>query len=220
MSRAISTLVLLVAALAVCTAPLAQADTFNLNAIYCNCLPSGSSAGTVEITQQSANVVQISVNLAAGLTFHQSGGLDAFVFNGPAGLTASNVTVGAGWTFGASGHEDGAGNFRYQLTCVAAPNGCVGDPSTLVFTIAGTVAQFETTNGGSSNSFFAANVANPTQSGCTGMVGAGGSGPSGGFTGSSNCGVPNVPEPTSIAFFGTGLIALGFVIRRKFSTQN
>jgi hypothetical protein len=225
MSRARSIL-LLIAILTAC-GTLAQASEFqyDLNAIYCNCLPAGGSAGTVTLTDFSPGVVQISVQLAGGLTFHQSNGLDAFVFNTPVSIAGATVTNGGGasWTFGTSGREDGAGTFMYQLTCVAAPNGCVGDPSTLVFTItqAGlTAATFGTTNDGASNTYFAVNVANPENSGCTGMVGGGGvENGSGGFTGGSNC-VPNVPEPTSIAFFGTGLLVLGIFVRRRLATQN
>lgn len=205
--------------------PKASADAFTLNQIYCNCLPAGSTAGTVTLTQVGSDVT-FDIALAPGLTFHNSNGLDAFGFNAPLGLTAANFayTPGTpGWNllFGPL-HEDGAGTFRYVFACTSAPNGCVGDPSAFSFTILGvTLADVLTTEGGpkndGSNSDFAVNIANPLTSGCTGMVGGGNgssqSTASGGFSGDSPCGSSSgggsgqsvVPEPTSLLLLGSGL---------------
>ncbi len=214
-----------VLALAVGSARSASATSFDLNVIQCNCLPSGSIAGTVSVTA-GGGLVTIDVQLNAGLWFHQSG-LDAFSFNGPAGLTASNITItnngGSAWTFVSGGqHEDGLGTFMYTLQCTAGPNGCTPIPvDHLVFTVSGGFAEsaFETLNGGASVTDFEVNVAQAT-AGCTGVVGGGNgvnqSTPSGGFAPHTSPCVPSqVPEPASMLLLGAGLLTIGYRLRPR-----
>jgi hypothetical protein len=230
-----------------CLAPAARADVFQLNALYCNCLLTGSSAGTVTVTQAATNIVDVLVNLNSPEVFHQSNGLDGFVFNINGGgitnptltqitsgtLSSGNLEVinggGSTWTLTPIlnqpvGHEDGAGYFQYALTCGVGSGACTGNPNTLEFKVdvAGlVVGDLETKSNSSngSNVFFAANVANPNTSGCTGMAGAGGTdGASGGAAAGTSCAASTptpTPEPTSILFFGTGLLVAGVTLRRK-----
>lgn len=224
--------VFVVALMAISITPPARADVFNLNVDYCGlgCLVPGTTGGTVTLTQ-FANEVDIVVALSSGLVFHDQG-LTSFSFNNiNGGLTTANfvATFSSGSstsTFDASPNSDGAGSFLYGFDCAAGANGCAGLPTILTIkaTSAGiTVASFETK--GSAKVDFAANVAVSSQSGCTGVIGGGNgtaqTSPSHpGSSGTTECGSTPTPEPASIAFFGTGLLGVGLVLRRRFSPRS
>lgn len=241
MTRATLLASLAFAMLASFTGPVALADQFQLNVIQCNCLPVNTIAGTVTLTQQTSNQVEVTVQLSSGLSLHDEG-LTTFSFNvsGVSSLSLVSAFTGSGnnqvvvLTNGATQggpyslltppNADGLHTFQFGLECNGGSNGCPGDPTTLQFEVTGngtlSMSQFETTDNGNSVTDFSANVAG-TGSCTTGVVGAGsGTGQStgtGGFSSPSSCSSPPVPEPTSIAFFGSGLIGLGFVLRKKFS---
>jgi hypothetical protein len=230
---------LLVAVLAVGLVAVsnASADQFTLNVDYCSnpCLggvPANNNAGTVTLTQTDTNIVTVNVTLN-NLIFHDQG-LESFGFNvtgNPAltlttGVIANNQVKitndgGSTWTFSRpGGNTDGAGNFMYSFECASGSGHCAGSPSTFEFQVdvtGLTVAGLEIL--GSANVDFAANVANGS---CTGMAGAGNgtaqSTPSTSHTDGTACAAA-VPEPTTLALVGSGLITLGLSARRKWKAR-
>jgi len=223
-----------VLALATVAVPRASADSFDLNVIYCNCIPSGSIGGTVAVTEVSANVADVLVTLNSGLAFHDQG-QTSFSFNivdpnlsSP--LSSSAFTIinngGSTWTFQQPAvNSDGAGSFLYGFECAAGSNHCAGVPTTFEFQVTDTgigthLAWLETTNSSASNVDFSANIARQDVSSCTGQVGGGnGTGastPSGGAAGGTSCGgsLP-VAEPTSVLLLGTALLLAGKLLKMK-----
>jgi len=190
--------------------------------------PNGQVYGTVTLTLNGNGTITVDVAAPSGFGFH----------NNPFGLNlASDITnvavVGtptytfAGSdpgapTIGAQGQMDGFGSFSYGVT--GGGSGSSSDYTDINFTlsakdngVAGFDALSDVINGNTAgaNNFFAVQVADLNVANCTGWAGTTGSVNGGG--GTSQC-VPGTqtPEPGSLGLFGTGLLALGTIIRRKY----
>jgi hypothetical protein len=179
----------------------------------CNVLP----AGSVNLHQNGTNDVTVTVMLDPAYSFRQANDPNhwSFVFNLAntiSGVTASNIN-GFGQTFsflGAGSYNDSPyGAFGYAFDCTTCTAGGNAGTTTqkLSFDLMalGLTESSFVSNG---NLFFGADVVGLTQAagiGLTGNVGAPGPNPP----------PPAVPEPSSLMLFGTGVTALGGLLRRR-----
>jgi hypothetical protein len=208
----------------VATGTPALADTFNLTSCHIStgCPTPGTIFGTVSLTQ-SGTSVNFDVVLLNGSRFVETGagGGSLFLFNDSiagstvTGITATlnggNVAIPGGLT-GLTNQSpimaDGTGTFTAAIQCTDGSQcngGSTPNINDLHFTVTNaTLAQLETANS-LGNIFVADILCGASVTGCAG------------FTGpvDVNTGTTNVPEGATVAFLGTGLVALGFVARRR-----
>ena len=190
-------------------APNSYADTYILDTNNGCCV--AGPYGTVNLTQNGSDEVDVTVTLNSPFKFVQSGFPGAFGFN-LSGISAANVGITvstAGFGVGSGGGFDGFGNFQFAIT---GPSPSSPNPGPLSFQVTNTavggtisVSQFalkSTNPPGSKQAFFAADINDG--SGSTGVVGA------------VNPGTPSVPEPSAIGLFGTGLVGAVLTLRKRF----
>ena len=191
--------------------------------------------GIVQLVNNGTNQVDFTVTLNSGYNFVATGNNpESFAFNignppAAANLLITVNTAGFSLLSGAPFDMDGFGNFQYAIG--GLDNGAghsVHGP--LSFTVKNTASggtlstsQFESVLSsnppGNLQSLFAADIY-VTACGSASTIPSGqpGAGQScTGIVGTSSA--PAVPEPTSIAFFGTGLLVVGYGLRRKFTAQ-
>jgi len=220
----------------VLTASQAAADTFNLNDIYCNCLPGGSSAGGTVTLNDAGNDVQFIVDLNDLLNFHYSNAFDLFAFNYAGAFPESSFSITtalpAGWSLstnplGNASMAAAGKDFDLFISCASCTGqgGGISGVNVLTFTLHSTAGNldpinFETVVGdsGTNNNNFAASVTQTSVSGCTGVIGGGsGNGQSTpqASTGGTSCGTTLVPDGGStLGLFGLGMLGLGYLRRR------
>jgi len=183
------------------------ATSFNLTVDHCTGGCGTPPFGTVNVTQNGANV-DVTVALASGFGWASTGAGDnqLFKFNDSA-IAVTAITVDqtfSGQTLArATGafSGDGTGDFTFGIACTTCGNGNLGITSGLSFHVANTtIAQM--TQGNNLGFIFVADVFS-SQTGNTGPVAATG---------------PNttVPEPGSIFLLSGGLVLLGYA-RRKWA---
>jgi hypothetical protein len=173
---------------------------FDVDFCSTSCL-NGALGGTVTLTQNSADQVEVDVSLS-DVDFHKN--MTSFVFTLDSTVAGTATIGGNPATFtptdDTSIHQDGAGNFNFGLECATCgpQNGGI-DVSSLIFDVNDSsgvsVSDFILSSGGSTNVYFAASVFNTTNTSCTGAIGVDGNASATSSTGTGGTCSTAVPAP-------------------------
>jgi len=200
----------------------ASADTITLS--LGNTAISGYSGpyATVDVTLTDSThaTVTFSGNTVGGYTFLMGdGGAVALNTNGTASVNVAGITflqlpgfTTASFEAGGAGNEDGFGKFNFSLNDkTIGGSGYTGAVTSVTFNLTNTTGTWAS----------ATNVLTPNSGGYTAaahiFVCNSSSGPCTKDAGALDTGYAanGVPEPASIALFGSGLLTLGAIIRRR-----
>jgi hypothetical protein len=186
----------------------ALADTYSLTIDHCTGGCGTAPFGTIDVTQNGTNTVNVALSLSSGDKFVSTGFPGSFAFDIAGTPTISVGNLSTGWSLDSSTagslHFDGFGSLEYALICDACGNGGSNpQPGPLSFdvTAAGlTPGSFKVlSSGGSDQAYFVADILGTT--GNSGPVGA--------------TAVAGVPEPSELLLSGTGILLLTFFRLRR-----
>jgi hypothetical protein len=184
----------------------ASADTiFTLTQQACSVSCGAGPFGTITLSQSGANVnVSLVLNTANNERFAGTGAGEALEFNALNASTADITNISSGFVLGpAPATASAFGTFLFSVDCSTCQGGQAGNSKgPLSFTLLNaTISDFVAN---ASGYYFASDIAididGTTRTGNVAALG-------------SN--TPSVPEPSSLMLFGTGVTALGGLIRRR-----
>lgn len=178
--------------------------------------PPAAPYGTVELNDNGGSNVAVTVTLASGEGFVNTGAGESLMWDlfgtktPQPSQTITGLTSGFSFNVNGSGlHSGGAGNWDYAIACVVCGNGGSNPyTGTLSFTINGISLDDFVQN--ADGFIFGSDI-------CTSVDAKTDKCNQGALTGNITASTPgaSVPEPATLALFAAGLGALGFALGRR-----